>query len=66
VDSTCANPRRAQRHAGRKRAAYWRKLGFANLARARIAAATIREMRRNGYSDAMLVDCMVDLKRPPM
>jgi hypothetical protein len=36
------------------------------LTRARFAAATIREMRRNKYSEAMLVDRMVDLKRPPM
>ena len=37
-----------QRYAGRKRADYWRNLGFTNLTRARIAAATIREMRRQG------------------
>jgi hypothetical protein len=61
-----ANPRRVQRYAGRKRAEYWRNLGFTNLMRARLIGAVVRESSRNGYSDEMLVDCMVDLKRPPM
>jgi hypothetical protein len=54
---------RAQSYASKSRAACWRSLGFANLTRARIAMAITRELRRNKYGDAMLVDCMIDLAK---
>jgi hypothetical protein len=31
------------------------------MARARQIGATVPELRRNKYSDVMIVDCMVDL-----
>ncbi len=37
------HPNRVQTFAGRKRAAYWRKLGFPNLLRARAQLAANRE-----------------------
>jgi len=54
-----------QRFAGRRRADYWRNLGFPDLTRARTERAIIHELSRNKYGDEMLPKCVIDLAEEP-
>jgi hypothetical protein len=54
-------PSYVQAFAGRKRAAFWRKLAFPNLVRARARKEQLRWERRREYTDEELTEFMADL-----
>ena len=54
-------PTYVQAYAGRRRAAYWRKLGFPNLVRARARRAELRLEGRTAFPESALTMFMADL-----
>ena len=54
-------PTYVQAYAGRKRARYWRKLGFPNLVRARARLAELRLEGRTAFPESALTTFMADL-----